>query len=206
MEEHFDLGDNSIVRRSTAKTGRRAHRPHDALQEESQTAGRNSGDSSVEVQQAKPTRRQGGWADDASSLIKSSQRVTEEVEDHRLKQQSIEGSDDDGDIPVIPDLEEVQEEGLTMQVAAPPSVQVNRVLTFRDLDNDLMKHAAFQTLDGEIDLKLLTKVLSPEQEVREEDVSWDWNHLFTDVSSELLTEWDIGQGEKEDSQKLSGYS
>nr|KAF6387047.1 intraflagellar transport 43 [Myotis myotis] len=71
------------------------------------------------------------------------------------------------DIPVIPDLEEVQEEDFVLQVAAPPSVQVNRVMTYRDLDNDLMKCAAFQTLDGTIDLKLLTKVLAPEQEVRE---------------------------------------
>ncbi|NXV77560.1 IFT43 protein, partial [Atlantisia rogersi] len=53
------------------------------------------------------------------------------------------------DIPVIPDLEEVQEEDLAMQVAAPPSVQVNRVLTYHDLDKDLMKYAAFQTLVSE---------------------------------------------------------
>ncbi|TRY84617.1 hypothetical protein DNTS_001348 [Danionella cerebrum] len=77
-----------------------------------------------------------------------------------------------------------------------PSIQVNRVMTYRDLDNDLMKYSAFQTLDGEIDLKLLTKVLAPEQEVREEDVGWDWEHLFTEVSSELQSEWD--QGESED--------
>uniref|UniRef100_H3B9Y8 Intraflagellar transport 43 n=1 Tax=Latimeria chalumnae TaxID=7897 RepID=H3B9Y8_LATCH len=106
------------------------------------------------------------------------------------------------DIPVIPDLEDVQEEDLTMQVAAPPSVQVNRVMTYRDLDNDLMKYAAFQTLDGEIDLKLLTKVLAPEQEIREDDVGWDWDHLYTEVSSELLTEWDVGQPEHEDPKKL----
>uniref|UniRef100_A0A8C0JE11 Intraflagellar transport protein 43 homolog n=1 Tax=Chelonoidis abingdonii TaxID=106734 RepID=A0A8C0JE11_CHEAB len=102
------------------------------------------------------------------------------------------------DIPVIPDLEEVQEEDLAMQVAAPPSIQVNRVLTFRDLDNDLMKYAAFQTLDGEIDLKLLTKVLAPEQEVREEDVCWDWDHLYMEVSSELVTEWDVVQSERDE--------
>ncbi|KFV46593.1 Intraflagellar transport protein 43, partial [Gavia stellata] len=102
------------------------------------------------------------------------------------------------DIPVIPDLEEVQEEDLAMQVAAPPSVQVNRVLTYHDLDKDLMKYAAFQTLDGEVDLKLLTKVLAPEHELREDDVSWDWDHLFTEVSSELVTEWDLGQSERED--------
>ncbi|KFQ31337.1 Intraflagellar transport protein 43, partial [Mesitornis unicolor] len=102
------------------------------------------------------------------------------------------------DIPVIPDLEEVQEEDLAMQVAAPPSVQVDRVLTYRDLDKDLMKYAAFQTLDGEVDLKLLTKVLAPEHELREDDVGWNWDHLFTEVSSELATEWDLGQPERED--------
>ncbi|XP_041903210.1 intraflagellar transport protein 43 homolog [Corvus kubaryi] len=122
----------------------------------------------------------------------------EEVEDHRLRQQTVEASDDGGDIPIIPDLEDVQEEDLAMQVAAPPSVQVNRVLTYHDLDKDLMKYAAFQTLDGEVDLKLLTKVLAPEHELREDDASWDWDHLFTEVSSELVTEWDVGQSERED--------
>uniref|UniRef100_A0A8B9FG17 Intraflagellar transport 43 n=1 Tax=Amazona collaria TaxID=241587 RepID=A0A8B9FG17_9PSIT len=135
----------------------------------------------------KPPRRQGGWADDAVLATTN----------HRLRQQSLEASDDGGDIPVIPDLEEVQEEDLAMQVAAPPSVQVNRVLTYHDLDKDLMKYAAFQTLDGEVDLKLLTKVLAPEHELRE-DVSWDWDHLFTEVSSELVAEWDVGQSERED--------
>ncbi|XP_013159853.2 intraflagellar transport protein 43 homolog isoform X2 [Falco biarmicus] len=147
----------------------------------------------------KPPRRQGGWADDpVLASTKSGRKHAEEVEDHRLRQQSLEASDDGGDIPVIPDLEEVQEEDLAMQVAAPPSVQVNRVLTYHDLDKDLMKYAAFQTLDGEIDLKLLTKVLAPEHELREDDVSWDWDHLFTEVSSELVTEWDLGQSEREE--------
>ncbi|XP_072350742.1 intraflagellar transport protein 43 homolog [Scyliorhinus torazame] len=86
-----------------------------------------------------------------------------------------------------------------MQVAVPPSIQVNRVMTYRDLDNDLMKYGAFQTLDGDIDLKLLTRVLSAEQEVREEDECWSWDHLFTEVSSELLTESEhcVGQEEEE---------
>ncbi|KAK1894339.1 Intraflagellar transport protein 43 like A [Dissostichus eleginoides] len=101
---------------------------------------------------------------------------------------------------IIPDLEEVQEEDLTLQIAAPPSMQVNRVMTYRDLDNDLKYYSAFQPLDGEIDLKLLTKVLAPEQEVKEDDVIWDWDHLFTEVSSELLMEWD--QGESEDQAAL----
>ncbi|KAG2457587.1 IF43B protein, partial [Polypterus senegalus] len=55
--------------------------------------------------------------------------------------------------------------------------------------------------DGEIDLKLLTKVLAPEHEVREEDVGWDWDHLFTEVSSELQCELD--QGDKDEQKQMS---
>lgn len=50
------------------------------------------------------------------------------------------------DIPVIPDLDDVQEEDMATQIAAPPLVQLNRVATFRELDNDLLKHSQLLTL------------------------------------------------------------
>ncbi|KAG8562072.1 hypothetical protein GDO81_015582 [Engystomops pustulosus] len=191
MDDVLDLGD---TRRSTGiKMGRRARASQDIQQEESDTP---RGTSSREGP-PKPLR-QGGWADESSGTSKSGKRGTEDVEDSRLRQRSLDDSDEGGDIPVIPDLEDVQEEDLALQVASPPSVQVNRVMTYRDLDNDLMRHAAFQTLDGDIDLKLLTKVLSPEVDVREDDVQWDWDLLYTEVSSELLTEWDLGKAERDD--------
>ncbi|VCW65979.1 unnamed protein product [Gulo gulo] len=199
MEDVLDLGEErrSGLATSGPKMGRRAQQ--EAAQVENHLSSKNS--SSIltgEAPPPKPPRRQGGWADDSVKSSKSGRRASEEIEDHRLRQQSLVGSDDGGDIPVIPDLEEVQEEDFALQVAAPPSVQVNRVMTYRDLDNDLMKYSAFQTLDGEIDLKLLTKVLAPEHEVREDDVSWDWDRLYTEVSSELLTEWDLLQAEKDE--------
>ncbi|XP_045057856.2 intraflagellar transport protein 43 homolog isoform X2 [Desmodus rotundus] len=195
MEDLLDLGEERRRGSATSgpKMGRRAQQ--ESAQAENRLSGKNSSTLSGEAPPPKPPRRQGGWADDSMKASKSGRRASEEVEDHRLRQKSLDGSDDGGDILVIPDLEEVQEEDFVLQVAAPPSVQVNRVMTYRDLDNDLMKYAAFQTLDGEIDLKLLTKVLAPEQE---DDVSWDWDRLYTEVSSELLTEWDLLQTEKED--------
>ncbi|XP_049467334.1 intraflagellar transport protein 43 homolog [Panthera uncia] len=204
MEDVLDLGEERRRGSATSgpKMGRRAQQ--ESAQVDNHLSNKNS--SSIltgEAPPPKPPRRQGGWADDSTKASKSGRRASEEIEDHRLRQQSLDGSDDGGDIPVIPDLEEVQEEDFALQVAAPPqvryiSIQVNRVMTYRDLDNDLMKYSAFQTLDGEIDLKLLTKVLAPEHEVREDDVSWDWDRLYTEVSSELLTEWDLLQAEKED--------
>ncbi|XP_078518162.1 intraflagellar transport protein 43 homolog isoform X2 [Lissotriton helveticus] len=201
MDDVQELQGERETRRSGVKMGRRARAPQDSSREETTSSRKNSTSASVaEGHPPKPARRLGGWADETGGSSKSGKKA-DDVEDHRLRQQSLEGSDDGGDIPVIPDLEEVQEEDLAMQVAAPPSIQVNRVMTYRDLDNDLMKYAAFQTLDGEIDLKLLTKVLAPEHEVREDDVSWDWDFLYTEVASELLTEWDQGQVEKEDTVK-----
>lgn len=180
-----------------AKMGRRAQQV--SAQAENHLSDKNSFSTLTgEAPPPKPPRRKGGWADDSTKSSKSGRRASEEIEDYRLRQQSLDGSDDREDIPVIPDLEEMQEEDFVLQVAAPPSSQVSWVMTYRDLDNDLMKCPAFQTLDGEIDLKLLTKVLVPEHEVREDDISWDWDHLYTEVSSELLAEWDLLQTEKED--------
>ncbi|KAM4690011.1 intraflagellar transport protein 43 homolog [Rhinophrynus dorsalis] len=197
MEDVLELGDNQS-RRSGVKMGRRARASQETLLYDGEVTGIQPGREGP----PKPLR-QGGWADDSSGPSKSGKRGTDDIEDSRLKQQSLEESDEGEDIPVIPDLEDVQEEDLALQVAAPPSVQVNRVMTYRDLDNDLMRHAAFQTLDGDIDLKLLTKVLSPEPEVREEDVLWDWDLLYTEVSSELITEWDLGKGENEENLRPS---
>ncbi|KAG8448960.1 hypothetical protein GDO86_015868 [Hymenochirus boettgeri] len=195
MEDVLDLGE-APSRRSVVKMGRRARA---AQEKELADTSRNQ---TGREGPPKPLR-QGGWADDSYGPSKSAKRMAEDLEDSRLKQQSLDESDEGGDIPVIPDLEDVQEEDLALQVASPPSIQVNRVMTYRDLDNDLTRHAAFQTLDGDIDLKLLTKVLSPEPDVREENVRWDWDLLFTEVSSELITEWDLGNVEKEDMLKAS---
>ncbi|KAM8920731.1 intraflagellar transport protein 43 homolog [Pelodytes ibericus] len=191
MEDVLELRENQS-RKSGVKMGRRAR----ALQDEENT-------SRIQPGREGPPKplRQGGWADDSTGPIKK--RGIDDVEDSRLKQQSLEESDEGGDIPVIPDLEDMQEDDLAQQIAVPPSVQVNRVMTYIDLDKDLMRHAAFQTLDGDIDLKLLTKVLSPEPEVKEDDTCWEWDLLFTEVSSELVTEWDLGKVEKEENTRNS---
>ncbi|NP_001279310.1 intraflagellar transport protein 43 homolog [Callorhinchus milii] len=199
MEEDVDTNPRMV------KTGRRARQALEPSQEETLVTRQTPSTGCLaEGPPGKPARRQGGWADDTARSAKSGRKVPDEIEDKRLRPDTPEGSEDGGDIPIIPDLEDVQEEDLAMQVAAPPSIQVNRVMTYRDLDNDLMKYAAFQTLDGEIDLKLLTRVLSAEQEVREEDESWDWELLFTEVASDLLMECDDGAGQgEEDPKQLS---
>ncbi|XP_011804911.1 PREDICTED: intraflagellar transport protein 43 homolog isoform X3 [Colobus angolensis palliatus] len=200
MEDLLDLDEELrySLATSKAKVGRRAQR--ESAQAENHLNGKNSSLTLTgETSSPKlPRCREGGWACDSVKASKFKRKASEEIEDFRLRPQSLNGSDYGGDTPIIPDLEEVQEEDFVLQVAAPPSIQIKRVMTYRDLDNDLMKYSAIQTLDGEVDLKLLTKVLAPEHEIREDDVGWDWDHLFTEVSSEVLTEWDPLQTEKED--------
>ncbi|CAL8290983.1 unnamed protein product [Gadus morhua 'NCC'] len=123
MEDSFQLGDNGVVK-SVAKTGRRARQAAEQTPlDESRPLRKSSSTSAGEAGPPKSVRRQGGWAEDSSGAgsAKSSRRpALEDQEDRRLQPQTPHGSDDEGDIPVIPDLDEVQEEDLTMQVAAPP--------------------------------------------------------------------------------------
>lgn len=125
-------------------------------------------------------RRAGGWASSAKGGD-----FGPPPEDHRFQQDS----DSDTDMPIIPDLDEVVEEDFTQQIAQAPSVAVNRVATYKELDTDLLRHAAFSTLD-DIDLRMLTNCLSNEAEIREPDIEWKWDTIFTEVSSELRTEWE----------------
>ncbi|XP_048579178.1 intraflagellar transport protein 43 homolog A isoform X3 [Nematostella vectensis] len=151
----------------------------------------------------RPSRRQGGWADDTPKEKKKGGGGDVEAfdDDERLRVENDKPKDEDNDILVIPDLEEVQEEDMATQIAAPPSVQVNRVATYKELDSYYQKHSALFSLDGDIDLKLLSNVLSPESEVFEEDKAWDWNRLFTEIASELQTEWDKADEKSEESEK-----
>ncbi|XP_071833053.1 intraflagellar transport protein 43 homolog A-like isoform X1 [Apostichopus japonicus] len=207
------MGDEEMEftsKKRDAKKGRRARAipEHSDSQPNGELPKENDGSASNPAEQIpqeqgeappRPPRRQMGWANDAPQSNKKGDTTVSGVdrfEDERLRPDSGKKSaeSDDEDIPVIPDLDEVQEEDMAMQVAAPPVVQVNRVATFRELDNDLLKHSQLLTLDNEIDLKLLTKCLSAESEVKEEDKPWIWEHLFTEISSELQTEWDELEG------------
>uniref|UniRef100_A0A914UZ25 Uncharacterized protein n=1 Tax=Plectus sambesii TaxID=2011161 RepID=A0A914UZ25_9BILA len=60
-----------------------------------------------------------------------------------------------------------------------------------------MKHAAFSTLE-DIDLSLLTRFLCPESEVKDEEVPWTWDYLYTSICTELREEWALDDGEEDE--------
>ena len=187
--EELDLS-LSPLKKVSAKQGRRAGGKEDA---ESPTfemsasplkARPLSGDilldeGPIKLKANAPPRRSGGWADE-NSKAKTVKSEAEYPEDKSLES--------DEDLPVIPDLEEVEKEDLVLRVAEAPNVAVNRVDTYKELDNDLFKQAAFTTLE-EIDLRLLTRRLAPESSLKEPDLAWTWDKLYTDVSSEMQAEW-----------------
>ena len=102
-------------------------------------------------------RRTGGWADSRNNSF-SQKTSSLDKTDHS-------NDDDDDDLPIIPDLEEVEKEDFAQRVADAPNVAVNRVDTYKELDSDLFKHAAFATLE-EVDLRLLTRHMVPEQSLK----------------------------------------
>ena len=131
-----------------------------------------------------PPRKVLGWSEEPKEKGKRKRDRQPEVpiEDDRTSDNS-----EDDDIPVIPDIDEVAEETLVSQIAAPPTVALNRFATYKQLDSDLHRHAGLFTLDGDIDLKLLADVLSSEEDIKEEDEPWEWDKLFSKVSCDLAT-------------------
>lgn len=64
---------------------------------------------------------------------------------------------------------------------------MNRVAAYKELDTDLVKNAAFTSLNG-VNLSLLAEKLYNENLTKELDEVWNWNLLFTQVASEVNSE------------------
>ncbi|XP_046564946.1 intraflagellar transport protein 43 homolog B-like isoform X4 [Haliotis rubra] len=186
-----DLDFQPTPKSRSAKQGRRAQRSAPAVEDDGaeEDVPVSQPPSSKDGPPGRPSKAVSGWGEEAPRKNRSRQlgEGFEQFEDdllfdhveqsglfgERLRPRSPEQqSDSDQDIPVIPELEDQQEEDMTTKVAVAPNVAVNRVATYRELDNDLLRQAAFLTLD-DIDLKLLTKAISPEQDLIEEDRPWD---------------------------------
>ncbi|XP_071080020.1 intraflagellar transport protein 43 homolog B-like isoform X1 [Haliotis cracherodii] len=188
-----DLDFQPTAKSRSAKQGRRTQRSAPAVDDDGpeEDAPASQPPSNKDGPPGRPSKAVSGWGEEAPRKSRSRQlgEGFEPFEDERLRPRSPDQeSDSDQDIPVIPELEDQQEEDMSTKVAVAPNVSVNRVATYRELDNDLLRQAAFLTLDNEIDLKLLTKAISPEQDLIEEDRPWDWDRLFTEVTSEMISD------------------
>ncbi|KMQ94321.1 intraflagellar transport protein 43-like protein [Lasius niger] len=130
-----------------------------------------------------PRSRKTGWGDELKSG--KSKMTSNIIEQERFR--AVEKEEQQDDIPVIPDLDEIQEDNISSEIASAPTINANRVTAYEELDTDLVKNAAFTSLDG-VSLSLLAEKLYNENLVREPDEVWNWNLLFTQISSEINSE------------------
>ena len=89
--------------------------------------------------------------------------------------------DDEGDdIPVIPDLEEEEDEVIEADIANALKAQARRMSSIRELDLDIKLSLRDHVSAGVdwIDLSLLTSSLAPQQNVGEPDIPWVFEDLF----------------------------
>ncbi|RLU20265.1 hypothetical protein DMN91_006872 [Ooceraea biroi] len=134
-----------------------------------------------------PRSRKTGWGDELKS---GKPRMAPNVIEQLLSRErfrAIEKEGQEDDIPVIPDLDEIQEDNVSSEIASVPAINANRVTAYEELDTDLVKNAAFTSLDG-VSLSVLADKLYNENLVKEPDEVWNWNLLFTQISSEINSE------------------
>lgn len=81
-------------------------------------------------------------------------------------------------------MDDLPDEALLNDTAAAPTVAVNRVATYKELTFELLRHAAFASLE-DIDLSILARCLQSDATLNEPDAKWSWDKLFTEVAAEI---------------------
>ncbi|XP_076655977.1 intraflagellar transport 43 isoform X1 [Halictus rubicundus] len=171
-----------LGRRSTQNVAQEDSKSDDDLLESpvSMSAGK-----STQPPVAPPRTRKTGWGDELKSgRSRGASNIIEQLF-IRERSRGIE-KDPIDDIPIIPDLDEIQEDSALSDINT-PTVNVNRVTAYKELDTDLVKNAAFTSLNG-VNLSLLAEKLYNENLTKEPDEVWNWNLLFTQVASEINSE------------------
>ncbi|XP_076239288.1 intraflagellar transport 43 [Calliopsis andreniformis] len=131
---------------------------------------------------APPRTRKTGWGDELKSGKSRGASIIMEQERFR----GAEKDEPTDDIPVIPDIEEIQEDNALIDIST-SAINVNRVAAYKELDTDLVKNAAFTSLNG-VNLSFLAEKLYNEDLTKEPDEVWNWNLLFTQVASDINSE------------------
>eukprot|EP00045_Choanoeca_perplexa_P006757 m.58483 g.58483 ORF g.58483 m.58483 type:complete len:160 (+) comp13768_c0_seq1:62-541(+) len=148
-----------------------------------------------------PVVKQGGWGEEKPKAGRRAKQQQEE-EDERLKMTQAPEVDDeesDDEIPTIPEaVDEAPIDDITTQIAEAPGANI-QIATMADLDKDLATSMTFTQTESGIDLQLLVNQLTPGSQLREDDVAWDFVHLFTEIKSELAADAEAGMDQPQQS-------
>ncbi|CAH8447995.1 unnamed protein product [Schistosoma intercalatum] len=130
-----------------------------------------------------PECKIGGWNEvEISHSVCFRKRANEDTLDF-CKALRREESDEELEIPIVPDLSSVEDQSTAFQRAVAPSVVRNKIPAYCELTQDLLNHGTLQLLDGDINLKVLTKHLFSESELQEIDETWSWDFLFSKLKT-----------------------
>ncbi|CAH8442560.1 unnamed protein product [Schistosoma turkestanicum] len=94
-----------------------------------------------------------------------------------------EDSDEELEIPIVPDLSSAEDQSITFEGAVAPSVVINKIPSYSELTQDLLHHGMLQLLDDHINIRVLTRHLFSESELQESDETWGWDFLFTELKT-----------------------
>ncbi|CAH8451577.1 unnamed protein product [Schistosoma rodhaini] len=130
-----------------------------------------------------PECKVGGWNEGEISHSVSFGRRAEEDSLDVCKALRKEESDEELEIPIVPDLSSVEEQSVAFQGAVAPSVVINKIPAYSELSQDLPNHGTLPLLDGDINLRVLTKNLFSESELQEIDETWSWDFLFSELKT-----------------------
>lgn len=150
----------------------------------------------------RPGRKSGGWGNgnvgDGNDSVPAPRQGNMMMGGNDAAQGRRGGRDRGGvkqgsSIDKIVDLDALQDLGedgdnrdITWDVAEAPNVASHTVPSLASLDHDI-GYSMLSNTDG-LDLSLLTSVLMPQEQLKERDSLWDWDTIFTLVTSEMQTE------------------
>lgn len=151
-------------------------------------------DGSAPAVPARPSRRQAqASAEFGSGNLSSQPKFNDDVITDIAELPEVEQSTTSGGVAAAAPVVTSAVDDNTQQTEA-PNVRTNRMQALQELDQEIGYSSTTSQLDG-IDLSLLTSQLLPQDACVEPDVVWEFDQLFTEVSS--LDEVDAEQDEPE---------
>nr|XP_023029834.1 intraflagellar transport protein 43 homolog isoform X1 [Leptinotarsa decemlineata] len=161
-------------KKSAPKQGRRSNQNMGV--EENEDLTRSMDENTFEPVKVKKTSV---WSEDPPKSSRSA-AGSNMIELERFQNDRVELDDD---IPIIPDIDDLQDDSLNLSDVK-PIISVNKS-TYKELDNQFENFQSEQISIGnlgDIDLSFLMNKLYPEKEVQPCTEIWTLDSLFTDLS------------------------
>ena len=144
--------------------------------------------------EATPKKKGGGWMDSAPAKGEMSPEIQNKHFDDeptplnqtqsRAKNKDKHFDDSDDEIIVIPDLDDEGGADADQRVAHAPRNITRRIPTLTELEKDAVAAMPTTIVDG-LDLTVLQQTLVPMDFLKDDDKTWDFDQLLSEVTDEI---------------------